>query len=118
MLKHLLRNFLLLWGVVLLQACASLGTPPIDTFNKRVAVAYTTIQTVAESATILQNARKLSPAEVSKIRYGLHESLDGVAAAETLAKTDLGGAQTRLTATIQVLTVLQAFVAAKQESAK
>lgn len=117
MLK-ILRNFLLLWGLVLLQACAGFGTPPIDTFNKRVAVAYSTIQTVAESAAILQRAGKLSPADVGKIRSGLHDVLDGTAAAEALAKTDLGGAQTRLTATIQVLTILQAFVAAKQESAK
>ena len=117
MLK-ILRNFLLLGGMVLLQACATLGTPPVDTFNKKVAAAYTTIQAVAETATTLQRAQKLSPADVSKIHHSLHESLDGVAAAESLAKTDLGGAQTRLTATIQVLTVLQAFVADKQESAK
>lgn len=117
MLK-ILRNFLLLWGVVLLQACASLGTPPIDTFNKRVVVAYTTVQTVADSATVLRRAGKLGPSDVSKVRYGLQEALDGLTAVEALAKTDLEGAQTRLTVTIQALTVLQAFVAAKQESVK
>ena len=117
MLK-ILRNFLLLWGLVLLQACASLGTPPIDTFNKRVVVAYTTVQTVAESATVLQRAGKLNHEENLKVRYGLQDAMAGVKAAESLSKTDLGGAQTRLTTTIQLLTVLQSFVAAKQESAK
>jgi hypothetical protein len=117
MLK-ILRNFLLLWGMVLLQACASLGTPPIDTFNKRVAVAYTSIQTVAESALALQRAGKLSPADVDKIRFGLHESMDEVRAAEALVGTDVGAAQTQLQAAIRIFTGLQVFVSMKQGTAK
>jgi hypothetical protein len=112
------RNPVLGWLAILafalLSACASLGVPPADTFAKRIAAGYVTVNTVADGTAKLLSARRITLDEARKVHAGLDEALAGLDAARTLADTDLATAETRLLATIQVLTALQAYLATKQ----
>lgn len=118
LIKRIVRNTLLFWGVVALVACQSLGVLPADTFDKKVAAAYATVSTVAESTLILYRAGKVSKDEADAVAKQLRTTLEGIQAADTLARHDIGAAQTRLGAMISVLTALQAMIATKQGAAK
>jgi hypothetical protein len=104
----------ILVAFALLSACASLGVPPADTFAKRLAAGYVTVQTVAEGAAKLHAAGRITSDEARRVHAGLGDAVVGLDAAGALGSTDLAAAQTRLQASIQVLTALQAFLATKQ----
>lgn len=106
-----LTRILLALALVCLTACQSLGVPPADTFQKRLAAGYATVQTVADSTRSLLTAGKVTPSEAQRVQKANTEALAGLDAAATLARTDLTQADTRLTVAITVLSGLQAFLA-------
>ena len=109
-------GWLAIFAFALLSACASLGVPPADTFAKRIAAGYVTVQTVSEGASKLLATGRITPDEARKVHAGLDDAIDGLDAARTLANTDISAAQTRLQSTITILTTLQAYLASKQGS--
>jgi len=113
-MKQLFVRFLLGLAVVCLTACASLGVPPADTFNKKLAAGYATVQTVAESASTLWKAGKLTGPQAQHVHDVNAEALAALDVASSMSKTDMTGANNRLTATITVLAGLQAFLATQQ----
>lgn len=104
-------RFLMLAAVALLTACAQLGVPPADTFQKRLAAGYTTVATVADSARTLLVTGRITPADAQRVEKTNTEALAGLDAAAQLAQTSPGQADTRLTVAITVLSGLQAFLA-------
>jgi len=109
----MIRRFLLLLAMLCVTACQSLGVPPVDTFNKRLAAGYIAVQTIAETTTTLLQAGKITVADAQRVRSTNTTALQGLDAANLLAHTDAAGAATRLDATIAVLSGLQAFLATK-----
>jgi hypothetical protein len=112
--------------VTVLAACAQLGTPPVDTFNKRVAVAYATVQTVAEGATAAYTAGKLSDSDRTNVVTTGRAAVQGIMVAQTLhlqacplrpqietpdPACTAPAADAKLTATLAVLSALQAYLA-------
>ena len=97
----------------LLAACAALGIPDTDTFNKRVAAGYTTVEASADGATALLAAGKIDDKERRYVVSLLNAAIDGLDAASALGKTDLQAGQARLNAALVALTSLQVFLTAK-----
>jgi hypothetical protein len=105
-------------AIAVLAACAQLGIAPADTFAKKLAAGYTSTTAVAQTATSLLIAGTITPAEAQRARDGNAKAITALDAAGLLAKTDLATAETRLQATILLLTELQAQLAAKQGAKK
>lgn len=104
--------FLVLLAATVLVACAGFDPSPADTFNKKLAAGYTTVAAVAETATTLVKAGKLSSDDARKVHAALVQVVAALDAAEQLAATDLAAAGSRLEISIALLTNLQAYLAA------
>lgn len=99
--------------LLLASGCAALGVSPADTFNKKLAAAYSTHAAVTESALVLYKADKLSKLDAGKIAEQTSIALSALDAAAVLSKTDITTAESRLVATIAILTALQAHLQEK-----
>jgi len=107
------RHFLLTVALCLLAACAQVGIPTPQTFNERLAVGYAAVTTIRDTATTLVTASKITPAEAQNVQDQADRGRTALDIARATAKTDLSSADTRLTATLQLLTALQSYLAAK-----
>jgi hypothetical protein len=109
-----LAAFLLVCVATLLGACAQLGVPAADTFNKKLIAGYTTVETISVSTATLFTAGKITREQKDNAVIGLRAALTGLDSAAALAKTDVAGADTNLTKIVTGLTALQALLATQQ----
>lgn len=107
------RIVLFLASLVLatLTACAAIGIAPTDTFNKRTAAAYATVQTIADAATAGLKAGKLSTADATNVVTTGRTALAAIGVAENLHATNPQGGEDKLAATLAILTALQTYLA-------
>jgi hypothetical protein len=103
------RSILVLLFAFLVAACNSVGE--LDTFNKRMATAYTTVQAVADGAAAAQVAGKLGTADVANVVTTSRAALAALDVANTLHATDAKGADDKLAATMAILIALQTYIA-------
>lgn len=108
-----MKRFVSIVILTLLTACAQLGIAPADTFNKKLAAGYVTVQTVAEGTTSLLKAQKISKGDAQNVAATNVTALTALDTAADMSKTNIGAADTKLTATIGILTALQAYLATK-----
>jgi len=108
-----IRNTFLASLLLLLGACETLGIPTATSFNERLAVGYSTVTEVRQTATTLLNAKKLTADDGQQILDQTNNARAGLDVARTLAKTDLKGADSKLTAVRAALTALQAYLETK-----
>lgn len=94
--------------LVLLAACASMGVAPADTFGKKVIVANSVVEAVADTAGTLYDAGKLTSADVQKIVTQLKDARMAIAIAHQIHATNPMEAETRLDAVIASLRLMQA----------
>jgi hypothetical protein len=92
------------------SACAELAP---DTFNKKLATGYATVQTVNQSASTLLMAGKITKRDAQNVVDTSRTAVVGLDAAAQLGKTDLAAADAKLNATIAILTALQTYLATK-----
>lgn len=111
-----LRNLSVFLLVFALAACAQLGLQSPDTFNKKMVAAYATVQTLAETANTAYQADKLSDTDASNVMKTVNASMAALKTAAVLHDTDPAGADTKLAATLAILTALQAYIIAHQGS--
>jgi hypothetical protein len=106
----LVKSMFLASLVMMLAACQSLGIPAADTFNKKVYTGYATVVTVANTATTLLNAGKLSNADAQNVLEQATNAKTALDIAKSVHETtpDLGDA--KLVAALQILTALQQYV--------
>jgi type II secretory pathway component PulM len=97
-----------------LAACAAFGTPAPQSFNQRLVAGYTTVEAVANTATQLRAAGKLSDADKDNVVSTSRTALAGLDLAAQVHKTNPAAGQDKLTATITVLTALQAYLLTKE----
>lgn len=107
----LFRTLTLAFLAVALAACAQLGLAPADTFNKRVAVAVTTVQTVSDAATASLQAGKLSLSDAKNVATTSRQALQAIDVATTLHATNAQAGEDKLAATLAILTALQSYLA-------
>lgn len=98
---------------LLLAACAQLGVPEADTFNKKVFAGYNTVEGIAKTASDLRTAGKLSDGDRDNVVATARSAIQGLDLAKTLHASNPQAGNDKLTATITVLTALQAYLATR-----
>ena len=96
-----------------IAACAQLGVPAADTFNKKAVAAHNTVSGIAKAATALRAAGKLSDADRDNVVATLRSAETGIDLATMIAKTNPQAGIDKLSATVAVLSALQAYLATK-----
>ncbi len=109
-----MKQLLLIACMAILTACTSLGMQTPDTFNKRAAAAYATVQTVANSATAAVNAGKLAKADAMNVVTTSRTALAAIDVATSLHATNPQAGEDKLSATLVILTALSSYLATKE----
>lgn len=91
----------------LLTACAALGVPKADTFNKQVIVANSIVESVAETAGTLYSTGKISTEEKDDVFKQGTEARATIELLRQLHATDPLAAENRINTLIVALTALQ-----------
>ncbi len=111
-MKRLNLYFALVLAFVL-AACANLGVQSPATFNQKVLAAHATVTAIANSASTLRAAGKLSDADRDNVVASLRSAEAGIDIATMTYKTNAQAGADKLAATITVLTALQTYLATK-----
>jgi hypothetical protein len=98
----------------LLGACSIFGMPGAKSFNERLAVGYSTVTTVRQSATTLVSADVISPGDAANVQQQADNARAGLDIARTLTTVDPKAADARLVASLQILTALEAYLRSRQ----
>lgn len=123
LIRHLALPVVGIFAAVVM-GCTALGVPAADTFNKKMAAGYATVQVVAESAKSAYTAGKLSEKDRTNVVTTTRAAIEGLDLAQTAysatcpASAPPGcvapAADAKLVATLAVLTALQAYLATQQ----
>lgn len=113
----ILKNPISLWLAIVLIAvmsalsgCASTGTQ-LDTFNKKVAAAYATMETIADVGNAALESGRLTPDQAKPTIKMLREAVDLIDLAEHIYATDPNLANDKLNAALVILTAIQSALA-------
>ena len=104
----------MLLALLLVGACAYLGQPTPETFNERAAAAYTSVTAVRQTALTLLQTGNITAEDAKNIQESADNVRAGVDVARTIAVTNPGQAENRLTAAIAALSALNAYLASQQ----
>lgn len=99
---------------LMLAGCAQLGLAPAETFNQRLAVGYSTVTAVRQSATTLLVAKKITAEDAQNVQRQADNARAGLDIARGLEKTDPTAANAKLLAVRTALTALQAYLVSKE----
>lgn len=99
----------LLCAMVLCFGCTTTSTP--KTFNDRAAVGYTTVAAIYDSTAVAVRAGKLSKQDGENVLKQADTARDAIDIAKTLQAAQSTAADDKLTAAINMLTVLQTYLA-------
>jgi hypothetical protein len=100
--------------LLLLTACAALGVPKADTFNKQVVVANSLVESAATTAASLHAAGKISDDARADVYNQGTQARASIEIVRQLHATDPLAAENRLNTIIVALTALQAQLEAKE----
>lgn len=98
----------------LLTACAALGVPKADTFNKQVVVANGLVESAAETARTLYATGRISTEEKDDVYRQGTEARATIEIVRQLHATDPLAAENRLNTLIVALTALQSRLEANE----
>ncbi len=101
---------LLAVALLLVHACAALGIPQADTFNKQLAGGYVTVTSIRQLGTTLVTSGKLKPDDADNVLKQTDNARAGLDIAKVLGPVE---GRDKLATTLTVLTGLQAYLAAK-----
>lgn len=97
-------------ALLLLVGCASIGLPAPQTFNDKVAAAYVSVSTLAETGLLLGQVGIISPDDAQNIHDQVAALKSAVDVAQTLYASQPQAASDRLTATLTALRALDAYL--------
>lgn len=100
--------------LILLTACAALGVPKADTFNKQVIVANSIVESVATTASSLHAAGKITDEEKDSVYQQGTEARAAIELVRQLHATDPLKAENRLSTIIIGLNALQSRLEMQQ----
>lgn len=100
--------------LLILAACASLGVPPADTFNKQAAAAVSSVNAASQLSLTLLQARKITPDESDAYIARAEDAQEAIDLTRSIRSTDPAGAQDRLDAIIRSLQILTVELEARK----
>lgn len=109
-----MRKLAILPLILILAACAALGVPPADTFNKQAAAATATVNTASQTTLTLLQARKITPDESDAYTDRAENAQEAIDLTRSIRSTDPAGAQDRLDAIIRALQILTVELEARK----
>jgi hypothetical protein len=95
-------------------ACASLGVPEADTFNKKTVVANGLVESASATVETLYTAGKLSQPDARSFNQRLENAAKAIDIAKQVHQTDPATADARLSAIIAGLNALQSELQARK----
>ncbi len=101
---------LLVVTLLMLHACAFLGVPKADTFNKQLAGGYVTVTSIRQLGTTLVTSGKLKPDDADNVLKQTDNARAGLDIAKALGPVE---GRDKLSSTLTVLTGLQGYLATK-----
>lgn len=107
--RNSFRAATLALAALALGACAVLGLQP-DSFNERVAVAYSTVSAVRDAAAVALDAGSIDVAEAENIQVQAHHARAAIDLARVVAATDPAQADAKLAATLTALQALSDYL--------
>lgn len=110
---YIQTGILLTAAAMCLAACAQLGIPAADTFNKKLAAGYTAIAAVADATNNAVVSGALSKDDAKSVLSSARAAVQSLDLVATLNKTDPAGASTRLDLTIAAIGALQTYLISK-----
>lgn len=109
-----MRKLAILPLLLILTACASLGVPLADTFNKQAAAAVSSVNAASQLSLTLLQARKITPDESDAYIDRAEDAQEAIDLTRSIRSTDPAGAQDRLDAIIRSLQILTAELEARK----
>lgn len=113
-MKQAFLTLLLSLLTLTLASCAQLGISSPTSFNENLAIGYTSVTTIRQTATSLLNAKKLTAEDGQNVLQQTDNARTGLDIARKLSGTDLSSATNKLTAIRSVLSSLSAYLTTKQ----
>jgi hypothetical protein len=101
--------------MILLPACAMLGVPQADTFNKRVVQANGMVEVVANMVPVAFEAGKIDRDEARNTLEKLRITATSIDSAVLIRSTNPTEADANLTAAIAALTVIKSSLEARSK---
>lgn len=96
--------------LMMLTACATLGVPPADTFNKRLAAGYTTVTGVRNATFDLRTAGRITAQDARNVEAQADNARTGLDLAREIYATNPPAGDAKLDAVVTGLTALQAYL--------
>lgn len=96
--------------LVILTACTTIGVPAPQTFNERLAAAYSTVTAARDTTATLLTSGRLSAADAQNVQQQLDNARTGLDLARQVHATDPAGGDAKLDAIVVGLTALQAYL--------
>lgn len=109
-----IRKFAPFLLLLALAGCASIGVPKPQTFNESALSAYSTVTAARDTTTLLLKAGKISATDAQNVQNQADNVREGIDIARRLYVTKPDDAQDKLTAALQILTVLNEYLAERQ----
>lgn len=100
---------------VILAACQTLNVPAPQTFNQKVVAAYNTLDAAAQSTATLLQAGKITKDDAQQAHDQIAQIQQAVDAAQLIHGTDPQAGEDKLATAITALTVLQGYLARRQQ---
>lgn len=100
--------------LVMLTACAALGVPQADTFNKKAAAATVSVNTGSQTVLTLLQSQKITPDESDRYTARLEDMQKAIDLTRTVYKTNPTDAENRLASIITALNLLLAELEARK----
>ena len=98
-----------------LFACAQLDIPTADTFNERLAVAYSSVTGIRRATVSLLDAKKIGADDGQNVLTQTDNLRAGLDIARGLARSNSQAANDKLAAVRAALTGLQSYIAAREK---
>lgn len=105
------RHYALPLILLLLSACATLGVPQADTFNKRLAAGYVTVTGVRNTADTLLSASKITPEDAQNVNDQADNARTGLDLARQIHTSNPPAGDAKLDAVVTGLTALESYLA-------
>ena len=110
-----MKKLLLVFSLTFLPACAQLGIPPAETFNQRIAVAYSTVTAVRDTATTLLKGKRITVQDAENVQQQADNARSGLDIARTMfADGKTIPADDKLQSVSVALRALQTYLASKK----
>ena len=100
--------------LLLVAGCAALGLPQPQTFNEKIAAAYTTVTQVRSVAASLVGVGKLSPDDAQNVQNQATHARDGIELARKAHLTDPKAGAAKLDSVTAILNTLNNYLKARQ----